>query len=113
MIDIFISLSIELSFIMASPSITCTMETMARTGREWTELDREIMRIIFDARDAMPNQPSLRETARRIGVSQPRVLDLRDGRHGQPDVDEYINLCQLFGLDPAETLDRALKATGR
>ena len=89
------------------------MEDMARTGREWTELDRELMRIIFDARDAMPNAPSLREIARRIGVSQPRVLDLRDGQHGQPSVDELCGICDAVGLDPAKTLDEALKATGR
>ena len=79
----------------------------------WDSTDVEAMKLFAVKRKASTIPVSDRALARRIGVSQPRVLDLRDGRHGQPDVDEYINLCQLFGLDPAETLDQALKATGR
>ncbi|MBW3093374.1 hypothetical protein KIH79_10675 [Bifidobacterium sp. 82T10] len=83
---------------------------MATNGREWTELDRELMRLIGEAWDGRDPRPSNRAVAKAIGVTHPRVADLMAGLHGTPTVDEYCNLCILFGLDPGRTLNEALRA---
>lgn len=66
------------------------------------------MRIVFDEWNANHGETSLRAASRAIGVSAPRLMDLRDGAHGKPTLDEYCNLCRLFGLDPGRTLNEAL-----
>ena len=71
------------------------------------------MRLICDEWNAHHKDISLRAASRAINVSAPRLMDLRDGQHGKPTVDEFCDLCTLFGLDPGQTLKEALKAVGR
>lgn len=84
---------------------------MPRTNNEWTNLDRLLMQAVINRWNTMENPPSLRAVAREIGVSAPRVMDLRDHRNGRPLVDEYVAMCDLFNLDAADTLREALEAT--
>ena len=85
---------------------------MATNGREWTELDRELMRTIREVWDSSSPRPSNRAVARAIGVTHPRVADLMSGAHGTPTVDEYCSLCALFGLAPGRTLEEAMRRVG-
>ena len=68
--------------------------------------------MVFEELGRMDDPPSLRALARGIGVSGPRVLDLRDGAHGTPTLDEFCDLCSLVGLDPVETLHEAMRRVG-
>lgn len=86
---------------------------MALKAREWTDLDHEAMRPIAELRESTTPRPSLRTIAEAMGVTHPRVKALFDGTAGTPTLDEFCLLCEYFGLDPARTLDEALKTTGR
>lgn len=83
---------------------------MTRPASQWSDLDRESMRIIFDEWNANHRDLSLRAAARAIGVSAPRLMDLRDGAHGKPTLEEYCGLCRTMDLDPGRTLNEALRA---
>lgn len=80
---------------------------MTRPASQWSDLDREAMRLVFDEWNTRHKELSLRAASRAIGVSAPRVMDLRDGRHGKPTVEEFCDLCTLLGLDPGRTLNEA------
>ncbi len=84
---------------------------MPRTTNEWTSLDRTLMDLVMRQWNAMDDPPSLRSMARRIGVSAPRVMDLRDHRNGRPLVDEFCAICETIGIDAARTLRTALNDT--
>lgn len=84
---------------------------MPRTTNEWTKLDRTLMDLVMRQWNAMDAPPSLRAMARAIGVSAPRVMDLRDHRNGRPLVDEFCAICEVIGADAARTLKAALDET--
>ena len=86
---------------------------MALKAREWTELDRETMRLLGEMRDTSDPRPSLRTIAERIGVTHPRVKALFDMTGGTPTLDEVCDLCDLFGVRPDALLAQAARNTGR
>lgn len=80
---------------------------MAKTPRAWSELDKAIMAIIIKARDAMPQNPTLRETEDATGISRSRVSDLYHEKNGSPSLQEFISLCLVYGLLPSNVLEEA------
>ena len=71
--------------------------------------DITVMGLISEKRDESPFQISDRALARAVDVSEPRVSDLFDCRHGSPSLREFIALCQVFNLNPASRLEQALQ----
>lgn len=82
---------------------------MTRPVSKWSNLDLQLMRLVVKAWDEMQSPPSLREISRTIGVSAPRLMDLQDGKHGKPTVDEFCAFARAVNLEPAATLTKALQ----
>ncbi|MCR1995705.1 hypothetical protein [Bifidobacterium animalis] len=86
---------------------------MALKAREWTELDRETMRLLGEMRNTAEPRPSLRAIADNIGVTHPRVKALFDMTGGTPTLDEVCDLCDLFNVRPDALLAQAEQNIGR
>lgn len=83
---------------------------MTRPVSEWTPIDIEVRDVIFNKLKEC--DMSLRALSREINVSLPRVLDIRDGKHGKPTLEEFMNLCLAVGLNPADVLRDAMRKLG-
>jgi hypothetical protein len=84
---------------------------MALKARTWTDLDREAMRTIRKAWETMPDRPSQRAVAQAIGVTHPRIGALFAETGGTPTLEEFCDLCELVGLEPADVLQKAIDTT--
>ncbi|GGI14682.1 hypothetical protein GCM10007377_12140 [Galliscardovia ingluviei] len=85
---------------------------MARTSRQWTNLDKAAMQLVKELKTQDSRDMSMRTIAKEIGVTHPRVSALLSENGAPPTVDEFSDLCILFNANPGTVLTQALKDIG-
>jgi transcriptional regulator with XRE-family HTH domain len=76
---------------------------MARTPRIWSDIDIAMVNYFTELR-AQDDDSSLRSLAARSGLKHTRLGDLFNMQNGTPTLQEFIDLCILFGVDPSGSL---------
>jgi hypothetical protein len=82
---------------------------MVKYANTWELTDIAVMDIFSKRRANSALPVSDRALAKAIRVSPPRIADLFHHRHGSPSLREFIALCSVFDLNPAGTIDQALR----
>lgn len=85
---------------------------MPRKARERSQLDIEISNYFSQLRDELGEIASYRQLATKTGLTHIRVRDILVGEKGVPTLDEFLLLCEAFGVDPAFTLELLMQRAG-
>lgn len=76
---------------------------MSIKARQWSQLDiatAEFFKEVYENSDM-----SLRQLESHSGIRYSRLYNMFHKEFGAPLLDEFIVLCEVFSLNPTETLD--------
>ena len=82
---------------------------MAKLARQWTALDKAAISMLTQARDTDPRSLSYRQMAKIVGMTPSRLSGMFLQTMAPPTLDEFVDLCLLFGLRPSTALDKAMQ----
>ena len=82
---------------------------MAKLARQWTALDKAAISMLTRARDTDPRSLSYRQMAKIVGMTPSRLSGMFLQTMAPPTLDEFVDLCLLFGLRPSTALDKAMQ----
>ena len=75
---------------------------MALRARKWSTLDIATAELFKEAYEN--SEMSLRQLEARSGIKYSRLYNIFHKEYGAPLLDEFLVLCEVFSLNPAETL---------
>lgn len=83
-------------------------EHMAIKGRVWSDADKEMSYIFNRLRSQYGDKP-MRSLAKDLGLTYSRVRDLLNQENGTPTLEEFLRICEYYGVDPTDMLNKILE----
>lgn len=83
-------------------------EHMAIKGRVWSDADKEMSYIFNRLRSQYGDKP-MRSLAKDLGLTYSRVRDLLNQENGTPTLEEFLRICEHYGVEPTDMLNKILE----